>query len=371
MSSSVDSDTGSFHDPAHHRPDKRAPSPDDDHLALAAVANKKFRSGSDDQHTPALDPATWSSTNGSVSPQPHDDAHRDSVVDDLSPRVQLPSLASTFQDRHELRRASLPTLYSESATRLRLPTPTHRPSQSSSGLSSYTFPPVDSSDDKLTARPRLAADTQLTSLYPSEYSLSSSLSSASSFSFSPSPLASDYKPSPSGLVDDHWAATGIVRPNSSPDTGLRHSIGTQQQLFGGITRISGHSHHLTDRSGRLLKPESDWAFPGSEFAMSSSSAAGVPSSQSMTGSPTRSPQQAPGVAPVSSLVERPPRKRGKLPKPVTDFLKDWLHRHSDHPYPSEEEKKQLCHATGLSMSQVSNWMINVRTERLTWAPVQR
>ncbi|KAI0785176.1 hypothetical protein C8Q75DRAFT_699759, partial [Abortiporus biennis] len=53
------------------------------------------------------------------------------------------------------------------------------------------------------------------------------------------------------------------------------------------------------------------------------------------------------------------RKRGKLPKPVTDFLKDWLHRHSDHPYPSEEEKKQLCHATGLSMSQVSNWMINV------------
>ncbi|PCH40350.1 hypothetical protein WOLCODRAFT_48393, partial [Wolfiporia cocos MD-104 SS10] len=53
------------------------------------------------------------------------------------------------------------------------------------------------------------------------------------------------------------------------------------------------------------------------------------------------------------------RKRGKLPKPVTDFLKEWLHRHSDHPYPSEEEKKQLCNATGLSMSQVSNWMINV------------
>jgi hypothetical protein len=40
-------------------------------------------------------------------------------------------------------------------------------------------------------------------------------------------------------------------------------------------------------------------------------------------------------------------------------LKDWLHRHSDHPYPSEDEKKQLCAATGLSMSQVSNWMINV------------
>ncbi|EPS98668.1 hypothetical protein FOMPIDRAFT_1042402 [Fomitopsis schrenkii] len=85
-----------------------------------------------------------------------------------------------------------------------------------------------------------------------------------------------------------------------------------------------------------------------------------------TNSPSRSPQSA---ASAASLVERPPRKRGKLPKPVTDFLKDWLHRHSDHPYPSEEEKKQLCHATGLSMSQVSNWMINARRRIL--APAHR
>ena len=62
----------------------------------------------------------------------------------------------------------------------------------------------------------------------------------------------------------------------------------------------------------------------------------------------------------SSLVDRPRKRRAKLPKPTIDFLKDWLHRHSDHPYPSEDEKKQLCAATGLSMSQVSNWMINVR-----------
>ena len=65
------------------------------------------------------------------------------------------------------------------------------------------------------------------------------------------------------------------------------------------------------------------------------------------------------LIPTSSLIDRPPRKRGKLPKETTDYLKAWVHRHSDHPYPSEEEKKQLCNATGLSMSQVSNWMINV------------
>ncbi|KAJ8583887.1 hypothetical protein M405DRAFT_699015, partial [Rhizopogon salebrosus TDB-379] len=54
------------------------------------------------------------------------------------------------------------------------------------------------------------------------------------------------------------------------------------------------------------------------------------------------------------------RVRGKVPNETADPLKAWLHRHSDHPYPSEAEERQLSSATGLSMSQVSNWMINVR-----------
>lgn len=71
----------------------------------------------------------------------------------------------------------------------------------------------------------------------------------------------------------------------------------------------------------------------------------------------------PGPAPPSpgtTVYEGQNTKRGKLPKATTDHLKQWLHRHSDHPYPSVDEKKQLCVATGLSLSQVSNWMINVR-----------
>lgn len=59
-----------------------------------------------------------------------------------------------------------------------------------------------------------------------------------------------------------------------------------------------------------------------------------------------------------------PRKRGKLPKHVTETLRAWLMRHADHPYPTEEEKKMLVNVTGLSMSQVSNWMINVRLPSL-------
>ncbi|KAK7436217.1 homeodomain superfamily [Stygiomarasmius scandens] len=61
-----------------------------------------------------------------------------------------------------------------------------------------------------------------------------------------------------------------------------------------------------------------------------------------------------------SLADRPQRKRGKAPKETTDYLKAWLHEHTENPYPTEEEMQQLCNAIGSSMSQVSNWMINAR-----------
>lgn len=59
-----------------------------------------------------------------------------------------------------------------------------------------------------------------------------------------------------------------------------------------------------------------------------------------------------------------PRRKGNFPKDVTDLLKRWLMQHSCHPYPSEDMKKQLCTATGLSMSQLSNWLINARRRLL-------
>jgi len=98
----------------------------------------------------------------------------------------------------------------------------------------------------------------------------------------------------------------------------------------------------------------------------------------MTSQSTPTPAASSLPAPAAAAAERPERKRGKLPKPATDHLEDWLHRHSDNPHPSEDEKKQLSHASGLSMSQVSNWMINVchflprfvLSSRLTLPPSQ-
>ena len=47
------------------------------------------------------------------------------------------------------------------------------------------------------------------------------------------------------------------------------------------------------------------------------------------------------------------RRRGNLPKPVTDILRAWFHEHLDHPYPTEEDKQQFMQRTGLTLNQVS------------------
>ncbi|KAG6903284.1 hypothetical protein C0995_000179 [Termitomyces sp. Mi166 len=304
------------------------------------------------------------------SPQPKkarpDDAHDDPA------KVQLPSIFTTFEDsyRADGRRASLPTLHSES--RPRHPS---RQSYSPTSLSTYTFPPDDRS------RPRLAADTTTAAAFPYEYP-NSGLSNGTtpSSAFSSSAFAS---PSTAGLSPcDTWgtSASAIVRPNSTPSSspavkyedqhGVRHAsfssapISQAQQMFAGSARISGQ-----DRRS-LSGIKSEWSFPNNDFVLPSTNSYSptMPSAAppiAVSNSPSRSPQSVPS----STLVDRPQRKRGKLPKETTDYLKAWLHRHSDHPYPSEEEKKQLCHATGLSMSQVSNWMINARRRIL--APAHR
>ena len=53
------------------------------------------------------------------------------------------------------------------------------------------------------------------------------------------------------------------------------------------------------------------------------------------------------------------KKRGNLPREVTELLKSWILSHAENPYPTDEEKRWLCAQTGLTYVQVSNWMINV------------
>lgn len=67
---------------------------------------------------------------------------------------------------------------------------------------------------------------------------------------------------------------------------------------------------------------------------------------------------------ISSSPPTAGRRRGNLPKDVTNTLRHWLNSHLDNPYPSEEDKRQLMRETGLSIVQVSNWFINARRRSL-------
>eukprot|EP01113_Clastostelium_recurvatum_P016667 TRINITY_DN19609_c0_g1_i1.p1 TRINITY_DN19609_c0_g1~~TRINITY_DN19609_c0_g1_i1.p1 ORF type:complete len:209 (-),score=48.32 TRINITY_DN19609_c0_g1_i1:47-673(-) len=58
------------------------------------------------------------------------------------------------------------------------------------------------------------------------------------------------------------------------------------------------------------------------------------------------------------------QRKGILPETSTELLKGWLFAHIKNPYPSEEEKVQLCTQTGLDMTQIANWFINARRRML-------
>jgi hypothetical protein len=68
------------------------------------------------------------------------------------------------------------------------------------------------------------------------------------------------------------------------------------------------------------------------------------------------------------LDSRGKRRRGNLPKPVTDVLRSWFHEHLDHPYPTEEDKQVFMSRTGLSLSQVSTFCLFYKKirSRLFW-----
>jgi hypothetical protein len=46
------------------------------------------------------------------------------------------------------------------------------------------------------------------------------------------------------------------------------------------------------------------------------------------------------------------KRRGNLPKDATNILKRWFHDNRATPYPSEDQKLELCTLTNLSMNQV-------------------
>jgi hypothetical protein len=46
------------------------------------------------------------------------------------------------------------------------------------------------------------------------------------------------------------------------------------------------------------------------------------------------------------------KRRGNLPKEATNMMKQWFQDHRVSPYPTEEQKVEMCAITGLNISQV-------------------
>ncbi|KAM3964611.1 uncharacterized protein ACR2FA_000999 [Aphomia sociella] len=61
----------------------------------------------------------------------------------------------------------------------------------------------------------------------------------------------------------------------------------------------------------------------------------------------------------SLVAGQRPQKRLFTPE-IKRYLKDWLVRRRDNPYPNRDEKKYLSHETGLTYIQICNWFANWR-----------
>ncbi|CAH0021950.1 unnamed protein product [Clonostachys rhizophaga] len=64
---------------------------------------------------------------------------------------------------------------------------------------------------------------------------------------------------------------------------------------------------------------------------------------------------------VAPRPQAPPAKIGaRFSRESVRILKTWLTTHNRHPYPSDEEKEMLQRNTGLSKTQITNWLANAR-----------
>lgn len=67
-----------------------------------------------------------------------------------------------------------------------------------------------------------------------------------------------------------------------------------------------------------------------------------------------------GKATPSDPDTRRKKSAARFSREVVRTLKNWLREHSQHPYPTEQEKDELEQHTGLNRIQICNWLANAR-----------
>ncbi|KAF7561050.1 hypothetical protein G7046_g3095 [Stylonectria norvegica] len=76
--------------------------------------------------------------------------------------------------------------------------------------------------------------------------------------------------------------------------------------------------------------------------------------------------QLPQPAAFKASSTKPPPKIGaRFSRVAVSILRKWLSAHAEHPYPDDKEKELLQLQTGLSKSQISNWLSNSRRRSMS------
>ncbi|XP_017774925.1 PREDICTED: homeobox protein homothorax isoform X4 [Nicrophorus vespilloides] len=151
-----------------------------------------------------------------------------------------------------------------------------------------------------------------------------------------------------GPVNDDVRSPGTPGPLSQPPS-------SQQTIDGSDP----------DAIGKWC-PRREWSSPPDARATSDAARRGVLYSSVFLGSPGDASNasigsgEGTGEEDDDTNGKKNQKKRGIFPKVATNILRAWLFQHLTHPYPSEDQKKQLAQDTGLTILQVNNWFINAR-----------
>ncbi|KAI1826409.1 hypothetical protein F4861DRAFT_497117 [Xylaria intraflava] len=64
--------------------------------------------------------------------------------------------------------------------------------------------------------------------------------------------------------------------------------------------------------------------------------------------------------PLSRSPQHPPKIGARFSRESVKVLRNWVATHSNHPYPTDEERENLQKITGLNKTQITNWLANAR-----------
>ncbi|RNA25151.1 homeobox Meis1-like [Brachionus plicatilis] len=152
----------------------------------------------------------------------------------------------------------------------------------------------------------------------------------------------------SALNDAHSFDYSTSSTSAATPAALRQSLSTSNSQIKLASRPASQSN---EHSLAALGQQGSAAPPSAHFNIDTNSETG----DALDNSVGSNEQSGDDELEESSSSKKRQRKRGIFPKVATNMMRAWLFQHFSHPYPSEEQKKQLAQDTGLTILQVNNW----------------